>query len=221
MAFAGFDRSDYPGDTIMTTLLQGTNLRWCGYYLAPAPSHPGTSWMGKRGFLANLGWGMAPIYVGEQVVGPGSLNPSAAKGTSDGNDAVNLMSGEGFAAGSFVYLDLENGPPLAQAQHDYVGSWCDAVTGGGFQPGVYCSHLLASQVQALRPAARIWAVRVSTTQPHTISGPSYPEDEPSNSGFAGAFMIQLQQNCQTAVAGVAKPLTVDLDTCVSGNPSAP
>jgi hypothetical protein len=221
VAFAGFDRSDYPGDTIMTTLRQNTNLRWCGYYLAPAPSHPGTTWMGTRDFLVGLGWGIAPLYVGEQVVPPGSQHPSAATGTTDGNDAVGLMSDEGFDAGSFVYLDLENGPPLPPQLRDYVNSWCAAVAAGGFRPGIYGSHLLAAELQALQPAARIWAVRVSTTQPHTVPGPNYPEDEPSNSGFAGAFMMQLHQNCQTGVAGVAKPLTVDLDTCVSGNPCAP
>ena len=106
-----------------------------------------------------LGWGLAPLYVGQQTVGPGSHNASGGQGTIDGQDAVSLMTDEGFAAGSCVYLDLENGPPLAPALRDYVASWCDAVAAGGYKPGVYVSHLLAGQVQALRPAARIWAVK--------------------------------------------------------------
>jgi len=220
MAFAGFDRSDYPGDTIMQRLIHTTNLRWCGYYLAPVPSHPGTSWMGKRAFLTNLGWGIAPLYVGEQVVPPGSQHPSAPKGTTDGNDAVSLMTSEGFHPGSCVYLDLENGPPLPQRLREYVNNWCRTVGGGGFLPGVYCSHLLAAQIQTLQPTARIWAVRVSTTDPHPVPGPQYPDPDPATSGFAGAFIIQLHQNCQTQVQGVAKPLTVDLDSARTNNPAA-
>src|SRR6266704_4781770 len=172
MAFAGFDRSGYPGDAIMKTLHDTTNLRFCGYYLAPAPSHSDPSWMGKRSFLQHLGFGFAPVYVGEQVEGPGSHHSSAAKGTADGNDAVNKMRTEGFTAGSCVYLDLENGPPLSPIQRDYMNSWCSAVKAGGFLPGVYCSHLMAADVHAQQPTARIWAVRVTTVLPHPVSGPA-------------------------------------------------
>ena len=80
---AGFDRSDYPGDAVMAWLKANTNLVWCGYYFGVAPSHSGTSWMGKRAHLVGAGWGIAPIYVGEQVIPPGSENPSAAKGAID------------------------------------------------------------------------------------------------------------------------------------------
>jgi hypothetical protein len=107
MAFAGFDRDVYPGDALMTKLIATTNLKWCGYYLHPAPSHSDGSWMGKRAFLNGIGWGLAPLYVGEQTVGPGSHNPSVAKGLADGNDAVNLMVGEGFPHESCVYLDIQ------------------------------------------------------------------------------------------------------------------
>ncbi len=58
--FAGFDRLEYPGDDAMTWLIQHTNLRWTGFYLAPAPSQPYTGWMQKRAFLEELGWGFAP-----------------------------------------------------------------------------------------------------------------------------------------------------------------
>lgn len=94
---AGFDRSDYPGDAVMAWLKANSNLVWCGYYFGVAPSHSGTSWMGKRAQLVAAGWGIAPLYVGEQVIGPGSENPSAAKGTTDGDEAVKFMQDEGFA----------------------------------------------------------------------------------------------------------------------------
>src|SRR5215472_1533526 len=175
--FAGFDISGYPGDAVMSSLKANTNLAWCGYYLAPAPSHQDTSWMGKQAHLRAAGWGIAPVYVGQQVIGPGSHNPSAASGTEDGNQAVAFMTQEAFAPGSCVYLDLENGPPLTDLQRDYVTNWCDAVQQGGFTPGVYCSHLLAMDVQNLRPDCRIWAFKL-TNQPNPVPSP-FPNPDPS------------------------------------------
>jgi hypothetical protein len=220
MACAGFDRDVYPGDAIITKLA-ATNVKWCGYYLHPAPSHSDDSWMGKREFLVGLGLGLAPLYVGEQVVAPGSLHPSGPKGTIDGQQAVALMAGDGFPASSYVYLDLENGPPLLPELRDYVVSWCTAVASGGYSPGIYVSHLLAQQVQNLQPDARIWAIKVSTTQSHPVPGPPYPDPDPSGSGFADAFLWQCHQNCQITVPEVQQPLTIDLDTAISTDPSSP
>ena len=218
MASAGFDCSAYPGDVVMTRLIE-TNMAFCGYYLFPTPSHISDgSWMGKRSFLEGLGWGIAPIYVGQQTAGPGSHHASARQGVTDGNDAADLMTSEGFPAGSHVYLDLENGPPLLPKLRDYVASWSDAVVARGFQAGIYLSHHLAAEVQALRPAARIWAIKVTTTDPHPVAGPPYPDDDPTGSGFDGAFMWQLHQNCQIGVPGGPASLTVDLDTSLSPNP---
>ena len=47
------------------------------------------------------------------------------------------MDGEGVAAGSCVYLDLENGPPMTDPLNDYVGAWCDAGTARGHQAGTH------------------------------------------------------------------------------------
>jgi hypothetical protein len=221
MPFAGFDRSGYPGDQIVKTLRDTTNLRFCGYYF-PAPSHSDGSWLGKRSFLHNLGYGVVPIYVGEQVEGPGSHHCSSHKGLIDGNDTVQRMKTEGFASGSCVYLDLENGLPLQSIQRDYINSWCKAVQEGDFLPGIYCSHLLAPMINAEQRDARIWAVKVTTTAAHPVSGPPYPEVDPGEeSGFRGAALVQLHQNCQIRVPGIAKALTVDLDSADAPDPGAP
>lgn len=219
--FAGFDRSDYPGDAIMNWLKANTNLAWCGYYLAPAPSHPNTTWMTKLASLQASGWGVAPIFVGQQVIGPGSQNPSAATGVSDGNRAVSQMVQENFVPGSCVYLDLENGPPLTDVQSDYVGNWCDAVRSGGFQPGVYCSHSLALEVHSLQPNCRIWAFRVATTQSHPVPAP-YPDPNPSGCGYIGAYAWQLGQNCVINVPpATLSSLDVDLSSAIVQDPGAP
>lgn len=218
-AFAGFDRSSFPGATKMAKLKANTNLVFCGFYLAPAPSHGDIGWMGQRAALVALGFGIAPIYVGQQVIGPGSKKPSAAQGTTDGKNAVALLKKAGFPTGTFVYLDLENGAPLPQNLADYVGSWCDAVTAapGGFKPAVYCSHAIAAAVHNLRPTARIWAFKVPTTASHPAAGPPFPTPNPSGSGFPGAQMFQFDQNCTITVPGVGK-LVVDLDSALTANP---
>jgi hypothetical protein len=175
--FAGFDTDIYPGDDVMSWLRTNTNLAWCGYYLGGAPSHPDTTWMGKRAALQGNGWGIAPVYVGQQVTGPGSQNPSAATGLQDGSQAALMMRSEGFAPGSYVYLDLENGPPIPQAQMEYVTSWVAAVVNGGFMPGIYCSHLLAQTISTSFPSSRIWAFKVPTTASHPVAAP-FPCPDP-------------------------------------------
>jgi hypothetical protein len=221
-AFAGFDTDIYPGDAQMAWLLANTNFVFCGYYLAPAPSHGDRSWMGNRAGLAAAGWGIAPVYLGQQVVGPGSHNPSAAQGTIDGTDAAAKMAGEDFAARSCVYLDLENGPPLPDVLGDYVGAWCDAVAAGGYQPGVYCSHAIAASVVALTANIRIWAFKVPTIAPNSVPGTEFPTPDPSGSGFAAATMWQRGQNCQLSLQGAPMPaMTVDLNVATTADPGAP
>jgi glycoside hydrolase-like protein len=216
--FAGLDVSAYPGDAKMAWLKSNTNLVWCGFYLANAPSHHDKSWMSRRGTLLAQGWGIAPIYVGQQVTGPGSKKPSAAQGTLDGDDAANLMKAAGFPAGTCVYLDLENGPPLPPKLSAYIGAWVDQVEANKFLAGVYCSHALGAKIHLLRPSARISVFKVSTTKRHPVPGHNYPDPHPGASGYDGAFIWQLGQNCQIDVNG--SPLIVDLDSAVSANPGS-
>ena len=125
--FAGLDTYAFPGDAALAWLKANSNLTWCGCYLAPAPSHGDTGWMGRRAALAAAGWGIAPIYVGQQLAGPGSHAVTTAHGAIDGAAAAALMAGEGFAPGSYVYLDLEDGAPFQPPRTDYVTAWAAAV----------------------------------------------------------------------------------------------
>ncbi|MEO8192766.1 MAG: glycoside hydrolase domain-containing protein [Gemmatimonadales bacterium] len=65
----GFDTYAYPGDEAMKAWRDedGAPYEWVGYYLPSAPCHKGESWSGKRQTLADMGWGLAVIYVGQQV----------------------------------------------------------------------------------------------------------------------------------------------------------
>ena len=220
--FAGFDCFSFPGMPQMAWLHANTNLKWVCYYLAPAPSHLDASWMGKRGTLAAAGWGIGPMYVGQQVKGPGSHTVTGAQGTLDGADAASLMTSEGFAPRSCVYLDLENGVPFRSPQTDYVSAWVAAVAAAGFKPGIYCSHGIGAAVVTLCPSARIWAFNIPTTSLTTTSVLTYPTPDPPGSGVASANVWQRIQNTNIQLPGTPKPeMNVDLDTALTPDPSAP
>lgn len=220
--YAGFDSSGYPGDATLDWLKQHTNFAWCGFYLAPTPSHPGASWMPKRARLVAAGWGIAPIYVGQQTVGPGSHQVNAHQGYVDGDETAALMKAAGFPAGSCVYLDLENGLPFPPAQQAYVRAWADQVEHHGLQAGMYCSYTFAAQLHQVVPTAKIWVFHVNTIAPHPVPGPNYPDNHPGGSGYAGAYAWQLGQNCQIfAPPSPNQRITVDLDTAASPDPGAP
>jgi hypothetical protein len=205
----------------MAWLLANTNLRWAGFYLAPAPSHPDQSWMNADD-AGLAGWGLAPIYLGQETTGPGSHHVNAAQGAIDGADACKLMLAAGFGKGAVVYLDNEAGPPMLPPMAAYVGAWCDAVVAGGFAPGVYCSFQLGALTKALRPTAKIWCFHVRTVSQHGVPGKTFPTPDPSTSGFADASVWQLDDEAIIPCAVAAgSQLVVDLNSADSADPSAP
>ena len=215
MAYAGFDRADCPDLATMARLKTETNLVWCGYYLH-APSQPASTWIGKRAALVAQGWGLAPIFVGQQVAGPGSRVNTAGQGTVDGRAACADMTAEGFPTGSYVYLDLE--VPMPPWQEGYVSAWATAVVSGGFKAGIYCSFLSGPRVAELLPRARVWVYHVPTTSPHAVGGTSFTAPEPKDSGFADACVWQDVDEARLSALGW---LACDLDSSTLADPSAP
>ena len=217
MAFAGFDSLSYPGDAMMQWLKSNTNFSFVGFYLAPAPSRPTSDWMGKRNILIAQGWGLGPLYVGQQEPGqPGSHTLTAAQGQLDGLDAVNLMSQAGFPQGTVVYLDCEQGGPASSAVRAYVGAWVDNVA--GYTPGIYCSHTTAASLLAIRPNVSVWTWNI--TQPAT--GPTFPTPAPAGAGVPQARVWQYYQNTNITFSGAPNPhLKIDLDSASVDDPSQP
>jgi hypothetical protein len=215
MTHFGFDTDIFPGVPLMGQIKASTNLEFVGFYLAPAPSHGDASWMAHRGDLAAQGWGFLPVYVGQETVGPGRHNVCGPQGTIDGAEAVTLMRSAGFPAGSYVYLDLENGPPFTAAEAQYVEAWVKLVEGGGYKAGIYGSHLYAAELAALAPSARIWTVRTATVDRHQVPGRIFTGRDPADSGFPGAFACQFDQSAVLTAFG----LEVDLDSALSADPS--
>lgn len=242
---AGFDTYAYPGDQAMSWLRQNSNLAWVGYYLYPAPSrnvasNGGNSWMGHFSNLSVLGWVVAPIYIGEQDPAhqnqdPGnSSNPSAAKGTADGNSAetnsiglpnsaVPLLIQEGFPIGTTVYLDIETSGAQSQPELDYISAWCSAVSAAGYVPGIYCLASAFPSIASVEPNVPFWIANPINPNP---GGTPFPTMAPSGSGVpnATAWQYQTAPGYTIAIPTSILPsgaLQVDLDVVKSTEPPQP
>ncbi|AOJ12075.1 glycoside hydrolase domain-containing protein [Burkholderia mayonis] len=220
--YAGFDTDIFPGQLQLGWLKSNTNLSWCGYYLAPAPNHPDISWMGNRQALIDQGWGLLPIYVGQQS---GSNDLTDAQGATDGSQAAQLARAEGFPRDGYLYIDWEDGSALDDDAQAYLSAWAAEIMKCGYQPGVYCSHDLADSMASLMadlspsPELRIWAWNVPTVnqQPYLGALDAFPAVTPAGCGYPGAMAWQHLQNC------VLMPGTMQVDLSASNlrDPSAP
>src|SRR5918992_3383954 len=159
-SFSGFDTAIYPGDDKMRAWVRPNSpYHWVGYYL-PAPCHRDASWSGKREALAAMGWGMAVLYVGQQTweglperrPAPDTTRPpgdtlraeaaqpsivcsrtllTAARGTSDADDAIAKAAGEGFARGAHVFLDIERMTTIPASMREYYRAWVGRMLADG------------------------------------------------------------------------------------------
>ena len=197
----GFDVSAFPGVPAMKAL-RGY-FDFVGIYLAPAASHPDMSWMQRIGDLRVLGYKFWPVYVGQQIAGPGSKNDTLPQGTKDGNDAADLMAHAGFKPNDPCYLDLENGAPFPPAESTYAFSWIAQVRARGYRPGVYCSHVLAPNFDS--ETTLVWAFEVPTTRTVLAKLPlSTADAPPATIPWTG---MQYRQNIRLDNVKI----TVDLD----------
>lgn len=217
---AGMDTSIYPGDEVMAHLRENTNLVWTGFYLGPAPSHPGVSWMNKRSVLVHQGWGLAPLYVGQQENGPGSHHATGPQGTADGVDAIALARKAEFPIGSVLFLDIETGGPLSANLRAYLVNWCSEVSAGGYVPGAYLSHTTANSAREAVPGLKLWVFRVRTADTHADKDPPFRSEPPAASGVEDAVAWQWALDCRIAKGDGGRQL-VDLDMAAKRDPSQP
>lgn len=231
--YLGFDVSSYPGDTLMQSWWVSSPLWYVGFYLAPAPNHSNTSWMAKRSYLANMGWGFLPTYVGRQVGGSGLTN---AQGQSDANNAASLATQAGFPSGTTLFLDVETGSTLPANMISYIQGWVSKIDSGTlFWAGVYCSYSQsAAQIKAALGtwSVKIWCWNVNCSPSPGCTLPS-SAPSPSSCGYSGAVVWQYAQSpkpsgiscsgytgsqCTQSFGGHS--LSIDLNTANAANPSA-
>ncbi|HEX4684690.1 MAG TPA: glycoside hydrolase domain-containing protein [Gemmatimonadaceae bacterium] len=234
VGFPGFDIANYPGDAAMQAWkYPASPYYWVGYYL-PAPCHRDTTWAGKRASLATMGWGVAPLYVGQQdfahlanvapqtaraasaAAAPAAVICSASllsttQGTAEAADAVVKLSADRFPDSTVVYLDVETVTTITPELLDYYRAWIGSVLGDGrYRAGVYAGK---ANAQALYDAAaEVYraADRTDTPPFWVASGADFSlTRQPSDVGFSFAQVWQGMFNVSQRFNGTA--LTVDVD----------
>ncbi len=154
--YLGFDTNIYPGDRTMKIWADDGTYDWVGYYL-PAPCHKDRSWSGKRDTLINMGWGLAVVYVGQQVwktsqkpkKGATCSNSfiSGNRGIAEGHDAIGRIVVEGFPHGSVIFLDIERMDAVPRAMREYYRAWtARVVEDGRFRPAYYTHSYNANAI---------------------------------------------------------------------------
>jgi Domain of unknown function (DUF1906)/Hemopexin len=209
-------------------------LRWCGFYLAPAPSQVlGVGWMNgniqpivtKLPLLQHIGWKIAPIYVGQQQpdLAGMSHHGNAAQGALDAGHAATLATAAGFPAGTILYLDIEKSPTqLESGMRDYYTSWVETIPALGFRPGVYCPFQYAQTLLNLNRAPAFWVVngtKFPAGHGATYSDPLFPAPEPLLTTVPFASAWQLAVDVQ-ATLGNQTISPWDCDSCSYKDPSS-
>ena len=137
----GFDRNDYPGDAIMSSMR--STFAFTGYWLTNPPGETMDSWIGKRSVLQAQGWGFLVLANGrfdvEILKAQKDHTPPAILGQKDAAVAVASARREAFPPNTILFLDQEEGGRLLPEQAAYLLGWTEAVAATGFRPGVYAS----------------------------------------------------------------------------------
>jgi Domain of unknown function (DUF1906) len=202
--YLGFDRNIYPGDAAFPILRK--TFAFTSYWLSPPPEGKTNTWLGKREFLRSQGFGFLVLYRGRET---GELkNEAVAKqnGNQDAQNAAAVAKSEGFASGTIIFLDIEEGGRLPASYHAYLGVWSEELTRAGYHPGVYCSGILVKEEPGVTittaddirndPASRditIWAFNDFCPPSPGCTFPQNPP-APSSSGIGYAAVWQFAQS---------------------------
>jgi hypothetical protein len=207
--YYGMDTSLYPGDAMMQTWWNASPFCYTGFYLAPAPYHPDSSWMSKREVLINQGWGFLPVYVGRQA---DSSYLDTATGANEADQAANLAKCAGFPCQTTIFLDIETPHPLTGKHLAYVVVWVNELRNKGYQAGIYCNAENAGQIKgALFGSVEFWVAHyIGCDLPSSI-----PSPVSSGASFAGTW--QFSGDRTLSYGGY--PIAVDLNTSIYTDPS--
>jgi Rv2525c-like, glycoside hydrolase-like domain len=139
LAYLGFDRNDYPGDTALPILRK--SFSFAGYWLSPFPGGNSNSWSGKRELLRSQGFGFALLFAGP-TSGQLRDDPYTLKRVAeDTRTAAAAARREGFPPGSIIFLDVEEGGRLPSTYFTYLRLWASELSRLGFRAGIYCSSI--------------------------------------------------------------------------------
>ncbi len=246
-SYLGFDRNVYPGDTALPVLQK--TFAFASYWLSPPPGEKLNTWKGKRELLVSHGFGFLVLYRGRDSSELKTETDAKEKGSQDANASAAAAREEGFAPGTIIFLDIEEGGRLSTAYHEYLGLWSEELKRAGFLAGVYCSGIPVKEEAAVTVTTAegirkqgplhemvIWAFNdVCPPSP----GCGFPQNPPapSASGISYAAVWQFAQSprrkertalCQSKYApdgncyapgDTAHKWFLDVNTATSADPS--
>jgi len=137
--YLGFDRNIYPGDAAVPLLRK--TFTFTGYWLSPPPGEKTNTWLGKRRLLHSQGFGFIVLYRSRDSSEFKKSADASPEGTLDARNAATAAKNEGFARGTVIFLDIEEGGRLPDLYHAYLRAWTDTLVETGYRSGVYCSGM--------------------------------------------------------------------------------
>jgi hypothetical protein len=137
--YLGFDRNVYPGDDAIPVLRK--TFTFASYWLSPPPGEKINTWQGKRELLQSHGFGFAVLHRGRESRELKTEIKATEKGDLDARNATASAKKEGFAPGTVIFLDIEEGGRLPATYHAYLRAWAGELSRAGYRPGVYCSAI--------------------------------------------------------------------------------
>jgi len=203
-SYLGFDRNTYPGDASLPILRK--SFAFTSYWLSPPPGEKLNTWKGKRELLVSRGFGFLILYRGRDSSELKNETDATGKGIKDAGAAAASAKEEGFAAGTIIFLDIEEGGRLPATYHVYLRAWLEELKRAGFVAGVYCSGIPVKEeatvtittVEDIRSQASvneivIWAYNDACPP---SPGCAFPENPPapSASGVSHAAVWQFAQS---------------------------
>jgi hypothetical protein len=138
-AYLGFDRNIYPGDAALPALRK--TFTFASYWLSPPPGEKTNTWLGKRVLLRSQGFGFLVLYRGRESSELKNQSDAAGRGIQDGRAAAAAAKEEGFAGGTIIFLDIEEGGRLPATYHTYLRAWSEELKREGLLAGAYCSGM--------------------------------------------------------------------------------
>jgi hypothetical protein len=203
-SYLGFDRNMYPGDAALPILRK--TFTFASYWLSPPPGEKTNSWRGKRKLFLAQGFGFLVLYRGRDSKEFKKEADAVAKGVQDGKSAAANAKTEGFALGTIIFLDIEEGGRLPATYRAYLHAWHDELAKAGFSSGVYCSGMPVKESPGLSITTAddirdnaashdfvIWAYNDACPPSPGCAFPENPPS-PSSSGIGNATAWQFAQS---------------------------
>jgi hypothetical protein len=203
-SYLGFDRNVYPGDSALPILRK--TFTFTSYWLSPPPGEMTNTWKGKRKLLLSHGFGFLVLYRGRDSSELKTETDATRKGISDATVAAATAKEEGFAPGTIIFVDIEEGGRLPATYHLYLRAWSEELKRAGFVAAVYCSGIpvqeepgvsitTAEDIRTQAPLQEIpiWAYNDACPP---SPGCAFPENPPapSASGISYAAVWQFAQS---------------------------